>query len=83
MADIEEARRLEHVAEGRGIGLTGTPPGVQRQALPGVVFRPLDEDTPPIGYGVAWSASQASPFVDAFVDVAREVAASQNGQSRT
>lgn len=81
VADIEEARRLEHVAEGKGIGVTGTAPGVERQALPGVVFRPLDEDTPPIGYGVAWSANQASPFVDAFVDVAREVAASQDGQS--
>ena len=74
VADIEEARRLEHVAEGKGIGLTGTPPGVQRQAPPGVVFVPLDEETPPIGYGVAWSASQASPFVDAFLEVAGEVA---------
>jgi len=77
VADIEEARRLEHVAEGKGIGLTGTPPGVQRHALPGVVFRPLDEDTPPIGYGVAWSATQTSPFLEPFIDIAREVAASE------
>jgi DNA-binding transcriptional LysR family regulator len=55
---------------------------VQRQAVPGVVFRPLDEDTPPLGYGVVWSATQASPFVDVFVDVAREVAASEAASSR-
>jgi DNA-binding transcriptional LysR family regulator len=81
VADLEESRRLEHVAEGKGIGLTGTPPGVHRQAPPGIVFRPLDEDTPHLGYGVAWSATQASPFVDAFVDVAREVAASEAASS--
>jgi DNA-binding transcriptional LysR family regulator len=77
VADLEEARRLEHVAEGRGIGLTGTPPGVQHQALPGVVFRPLDEDTPPLGYGVAWSATQTSPFLESFIEIAREVADSE------
>jgi DNA-binding transcriptional LysR family regulator len=77
VADIEEARRLQHVAEGKGIGLTGTPPGVQHQALPGVVFRPMDEDTPPIGYGVVWSATQTSPFLDSFIEIAREVAVSE------
>ena len=77
VADIEETRRLEHVAEGKGIGLTGTPPGVRHQALPGVVFRPLDEDTPLIGYGVAWSATQTSPFLDSFIEIAREVAVSE------
>ncbi len=73
VADIEETRRLEHVAEGKGICVSATTPGVERQAVPGIVFRPLDEDTPPIGYGVAWSATQTSPFVDAFLEVAREV----------
>jgi DNA-binding transcriptional LysR family regulator len=74
VAELEDARRLELVAEGRGIGLTGTTPGVEHQAFPGVVFRPLDEDTPRIGYGVAWSTTQASPLVDAFLEVAREIA---------
>ena len=77
VADVEEARRLQHVAEGKGIGLAGTPPGVEHQALPGVVFRPLDEDTPPIGYGVVWSATQTSPFLDSFIEIAREVAVSE------
>jgi DNA-binding transcriptional LysR family regulator len=77
VAELEDARRLELVAKGRGVGLTGTTPGVEHQASPGVVFRPLDEDTPRIGYGVAWSATQTSPFVDAFVEVAREIAGSE------
>jgi DNA-binding transcriptional LysR family regulator len=77
VADIEDARRLEHVGEGKGIALTGTPPGAQHQTLPGVVFRHLDEDTPPLGYGVAWSATQTSPFLEPFIDIAREVAGSE------
>jgi DNA-binding transcriptional LysR family regulator len=77
VADIEEARRLGHVAEGKGIGVTGTTPGVERQPPRGVVFRPLEEDTPPIGYGVAWSATQTSPFLDPFIEIAQEVARSE------
>jgi DNA-binding transcriptional LysR family regulator len=78
VAELEEARRLEHVAEGKGIGVTGTPPGVDHQAVPGVVFRPLDEDTRPIGYGVAWSATQTSPFLESFIEVASEFAESED-----
>ena len=77
VAELEEARRLELVAEGKGIAVAATTPGVEPQAVPGVVFRPLDEDTPPIGYGVAWSATQTSPFLEPFIDIAREVAASE------
>ena len=81
MAELEEARRLELVAEGKGIGVTvmharrGTP------GSSGIVFRPLDEDTPLLGYGVAWSATQASPSVESFVEVAREVAESEAASS--
>ena len=81
VAELEDARRLELVAEGKGIGLTGTSPGVEHQAFPGVVFRPLDEDTPRISYGVAWSATQTSPFLDSFIEIAREVAASETSPS--
>ena len=82
VADIEEARRLEHVAAGKGFAITGTPPGVERQAPPGVVFRPLDEDTPPLGYGIAWSAIRTSPLLESFIELAREVAASESESSR-
>jgi DNA-binding transcriptional LysR family regulator len=69
---LEEARRLELVAAGKGVGVTVMHPGVQR---PGVVLRSLDEDTATLGYGVAWSATtQTSPYLEAFLDVAREVA---------
>ncbi len=74
----EEARRLELIAEGKGIGVTVMHPGVER---PGVVLRPLDEDTPPLGYGLAWSAIQTSPFLDPFIELAREVAASEGPPS--
>jgi DNA-binding transcriptional LysR family regulator len=81
VAELEDARRLELVAEGKGIGLTGTAPGVEHQAYPGVVFRPLDEDMPLIGYGVAWSATQTSPFLESFIEVAIEVAGAEPARS--
>jgi hypothetical protein len=42
----------------------------------------LEEDTPPIGYGVAWSATQTSPFLESFIEIAREVAASETSSAR-
>jgi hypothetical protein len=68
---LEEARRLELIAAGRGIGVTVPHPGTERH---GAVLRPLDEDTPTIGYGVAWSASQTSSSLESFIEVARELA---------
>ena len=82
MPELEDARRLELVAEGKGIAVTWTSPGVEHHAFPGVVFRPLDEDTPLVGYGVAWSATQASPFVESFIEMAREVAAPEGEPSQ-
>jgi DNA-binding transcriptional LysR family regulator len=42
---------------------------------PGVVFRPFQEPTPRIEHGIAWFDTHASPFVDGFVGVARELVA--------
>jgi len=78
VADLEEAWRLLHVAEGKGIALTGSPPGVEHQAIPGVVFRPLDEGTPALGYGVAWSSTQTSPLLESFIEIASEFAESED-----
>jgi DNA-binding transcriptional LysR family regulator len=75
---VEEARRLELIAEGRGVGVTVRHPGLER---PGVVFRPLDEGTQPLRYGVAWPAIQSSPVLDSFIELAREIAASDQDQS--
>jgi DNA-binding transcriptional LysR family regulator len=77
VAELEEARRLALVANGTGIAATVTSPGGERHA-PGVVFRRFEERLPLISYGVAWSDEvQASSFVHAFVDVAREVAGTE------
>jgi DNA-binding transcriptional LysR family regulator len=78
--DLEKSRRLEHVANEEGIGISVLLPEMEPHA-PGVVFRPLDEDTPPIGYGVAWSPNQTSPSLESFIEVAREVAASETPPS--
>ena len=75
---LDEARGLELVAQGKGIGVTAMHPGLER---PGVVFHPLDKDTPPLGYGVAWPAIQASPFLESFIKLAREIAASDEDPS--
>ena len=75
---VEEARRLELIAEGKGVGVTVTHLGLER---PGVVFRPLDEGTQPLRYGVAWPAIQASPFLDSFIELAREIAATDEDPS--
>jgi DNA-binding transcriptional LysR family regulator len=77
VADLEEARRLEHVAEGKGIGLTAAPSGMEHQPVPGVVFRPLDEGTPRLGYGLAWSATQTSPLLESFIETASDLAESE------
>jgi len=76
VVEVEEARRLELVAEGKGIGVTGTSPDVERRA-PGVVFRHFEEPAPFVDYGLAWSATQTSPFLGSFIEIAREVAASE------
>lgn len=70
---LEEARRLEHVANGEGIGIAVLPPGMEPQA-PGVVVRHFEEPSPFISYGVAWSGTLTTPLVDAFLDLAREFA---------
>jgi DNA-binding transcriptional LysR family regulator len=73
---LEEARRLEHVANGEGIGIAVLPPGMELQA-PGVVVRPFEEPRPLISYGVVWSGTLTTPLVDAFLDVAREFAVAE------
>jgi DNA-binding transcriptional LysR family regulator len=70
--DLDDAHRLEHVANGEGFGISGLPSGPDLP-VPGVVFRRLDPPTPLIGYGVAWVDGHPSA-VDPFLEVAREFA---------
>jgi DNA-binding transcriptional LysR family regulator len=71
--ELEEARRLERVANGEGIGIAVLPRGMEPEA-PGVVFRHFQEPTPLISYGVAWTDAHPSPFLDPFLEVVREFA---------
>jgi DNA-binding transcriptional LysR family regulator len=66
--EIEDARRLERVANGEGFAIAVLPSGFARGA-PGVVFRPVDQPTPLVGYGIVWSESNPSPVLGAFLDV--------------
>jgi DNA-binding transcriptional LysR family regulator len=74
---LEEAGRFVLIAEGKGVGVTAIPGLVTEGHIPGVVFRPFDEPTPLIGYGVVWTSTQSSPFALAFLEVAREFAESE------
>jgi DNA-binding transcriptional LysR family regulator len=74
--ELEEARREAHVANGEGILISGLAPGTEHH-IPGVVVRHFDEPKPLVAYGVAWSSSQASPFVDGFLEIASEFADSE------
>ena len=68
--EIEDARRLERVANGEGFGIAVLPAGFERGA-PGVVFRPVEEPTPLVGYGIVWSQDNPSPALGSFLDVAK------------
>ena len=70
--ELVEARRLLLVAKGRGLAVSILPSVAERR-FPGVVFRPLDEPAPVVGYGVAWTGTHPSPFVPSFLEVAREL----------
>jgi hypothetical protein len=67
--ELEDARRLERVANGEGFGVAVLPPGFEPHA-PGVAFRPVEEPTPLVGYGIVWSQGHPSPALDSFVGVA-------------
>jgi hypothetical protein len=72
--DMAATARIAGVAEDPkliGIGFGGEA----ELDAPGVVFRPFQEPTPRIEHGIGWFDTHASPFVDGFVGVARELVA--------
>jgi hypothetical protein len=72
--DMAATARIARAAEDPkliGIGFGGEA----ELDAPGVVFRPFQEPTPRIEHGIAWFDTHASPFVDGFVGVARELIA--------
>lgn len=69
--------RFEQVVKGEKVTVVPRPPNIEGFLPAGVVFRQLDEPAPLIDHGIVWARRQVSTFVDAFVEVAREVAASE------
>jgi DNA-binding transcriptional LysR family regulator len=79
VADVTEANRLLLVADGRGLAVPLFP-SLAELKIPGVVFKPLAHPAS-LEYGIAWLDVHVSPVARAFVDIAREIAASPGRQS--
>jgi hypothetical protein len=74
VADVTEVSRLLLVAQGKGIAVALFPQLAELE-IPKVVLRRLKE-APTLEYGLAWYEVNASAFVPAFLEVARELAGS-------
>jgi DNA-binding transcriptional LysR family regulator len=72
--DMAATARIASVAEDPKLIGIGFGSEAELDA-PGVVFHPFQEPTPRIEHGIAWFDTHASPFVDGFVGVARELLA--------
>jgi DNA-binding transcriptional LysR family regulator len=75
--DAAEVSRLLLVAEGKGLGVSVLP-SLAKLHVPGVVFKRLEDPPLLLEYGIAWYDTNASPFVEAFVRLASEVAEPTN-----
>jgi DNA-binding transcriptional LysR family regulator len=58
-----------------GIGVALVPVSVSTLERPGVVYRPLTERAPTVELALAWRSGPVAPVVDAFLTVARAIAA--------
>lgn len=71
--DIDDARRVALVAQGRGLAVTRSP-ALAEAHIRGVVFRRFEKPAPSLDYGVAWTSTESSPLVPAFLDIAAGIA---------
>jgi len=67
-----EANRLLMVAEGRGLAVTLSPTALEL-GIQGVVLRRMEDPVPVVEYGLLWTDMPVSTFVQAFVDLAKEL----------
>jgi DNA-binding transcriptional LysR family regulator len=72
VADLSDTSRLVRVAAGEGITVMIWPAEL---AIANIAFRRFEEPAPEFEYGIAWLDNAVSPFVQPFVDLARELAA--------
>ena len=73
--------RLEPVARGEKVTVVPQPPNIEGFLPPGVAVRRLDEPALVVDHGIIWPRQPVSAYVDAFIEVAREVAASEDSPS--
>lgn len=71
--DIDDARRVALVAQGRGLTVTRSP-ALAEAHIRGVVFRRFEEPAPSLDYGVAWTSTESPPLLPAFLDIAAGIA---------
>ncbi len=62
-----------------GLGVTLLPSAVMNLERTGVVYRPLEPPAPSMDLGMIWRADDASPSLQRFADVVREVVAERSG----
>jgi DNA-binding transcriptional LysR family regulator len=72
--ELTNSDRLQLVAEGKGIVMVVGATAAEHAQ--GVVFRRFEDPPPSLETGLAWFDLHASPFVPAFVDLARELSGS-------
>ncbi len=58
-----------------GLGVSVVSASIQNMRRPGVVYRELQDTTEELELAVAWRRDGKSALVDAFVNIAKEVAA--------
>jgi len=68
--ELTDSARLQLVAEGRGIAMVVSPTAAEH--IQGIVLRRFEDPPPSMEMGLVWYDLHASPFVPAFVDLARE-----------
>ena len=68
--------RFRLVAQGAGISGVMIPTETAND-IPGVVFRRIEDPVPTLEYGLIWLDEHISLTLSAFLDIAREIAASQ------
>lgn len=79
--DAAEATRIRLVLHGKGLSATYFPPIAELQ-IPGVVFRRVEDPEPFVEHGLAWVDREPTEPVQAFIEVAREVASRERQEPR-
>lgn len=82
---VQEASQMQTILSlvAAGIGVALIPESVQSLQREGVVYRPLHDRTPATGIAIARLGNSASPVMEHFVAVAREVASRRHPQKRS